>query len=169
MRKGPAVASRSLAVWVPSQCGRSFLSGAGEDCVAAEAAAVSAAAQTFQNGLMLWRGDTREVFALYSNGSGVKTVESWTSGDITWGETPPEGSLLPQHGFGQVWTTNEGIRTSLGWATAAEQGYSAQFQTGYTPNGGSAGSPNVLYTSMADGRTLRIRFNGGSLSWSFIA
>ncbi|MFN8372931.1 MAG: hypothetical protein U0694_08645 [Anaerolineae bacterium] len=39
------------------------------------------------------------------------------------------GRVRPINGFGRVWGNYATVRTSLGWATANEQGYSITFRT----------------------------------------
>ncbi|HEX2907935.1 MAG TPA: hypothetical protein VHO69_13785, partial [Phototrophicaceae bacterium] len=88
-----------------------------------------AAYQPFENGFMFWRQDTDEVYVLtvdpkigrwltVFNKSVYEAFPNPT-------DVPPSGDLFtPINAFGKVWSQT-GVRTSLGWATAPEQGYNA--------------------------------------------
>lgn len=105
-------------------------------CPQDEAQAVPGAFQPFEGGMMVWRGDTREILVLYNTGRFWPYPDTWTEGqpEAVTG-TPPAGRYAPVRGFGRIWASeNSGIdatplRQSLGWATAPEQAYSIQVQT----------------------------------------
>jgi hypothetical protein len=86
-----------------------------------------AAFETFQNGFMIWRADINEIWVFYGNGAGklvrypAQNYEGYPDNPFT--ETPPDGLTKPVSGFGKVWGNYSDVRTGLGWATAAEQGY----------------------------------------------
>ncbi len=145
-------------------CDNAFFFGESTDCVVEPPQEdVEAAYQMFENGFMVWKGDTRTVYALYDDGTGTTAVEAWDGQTaITWDEDPPDGMLLPESGFGWVWTEDEAVRTALGWATAAEEGYMMTFQEGAVP----ATDPlqSVVYFTLSDGRT--IRYEAGT--WSAV-
>ena len=43
-------------------------------------------------------------------------------------DAAPDGLTMPVSGFGKVWGNFPDVRTGLGWATAAEQGYTANIE-----------------------------------------
>ena len=89
---------------------------------------VGAAFQPYQNGFMIWRGDTGDIFVFFGSGRGSYALYP---GSVT-GTLPdnplagqPAGLVRPINGFGRVWGNTESVRTALGWAIAPEQGYQA--------------------------------------------
>lgn len=85
--------------------------------------------QTFQNGAMVWRNDLGVIYVLYSAGGYDSVTDLWTPDEvITVDETPPDGLLAPERGFGKVWVDNLAIRDGLGWATSAEAGASSTIE-----------------------------------------
>jgi hypothetical protein len=158
-----------LTTSAPPVCDKKFFFGEGQDCVAGQPATMNAAYQTFQQGIMVWRSDTRQVYALYSSGNGVVMTEAWDgTTPITYSEQPPSGLLLPQNGFGWVWTSDSTVRATLGWGTAAEQGYSGQFQNGEVPNSGTP-AQKVVYFSLPDGRNVRFVDRGAQSTWNYVS
>lgn len=86
--------------------------------------------QPFERGMMIWREDTRQIYALYHDGS-------WDIFPDIWAEpqpqsdpslTPPEGRVQPVRGFGLVWQQQPGVRERLGWGLHAEEGLAAPLQ-----------------------------------------
>ncbi len=111
-----------------------------------------AALQNFENGFMLWRSDLNCVYAIRDLGNGdlrainfAERVPNHPSTPKIYGYcfrvetlantntsvTPPAGKFLPGGALGQVWNAHQGIRSTLGYATAPELGYTAN----YSPNG----------------------------------
>jgi hypothetical protein len=91
---------------------------------------VHAAYEAFEHGHMVWRGDTREIYVLYDDGSSEAYEDTWTEGEPTYfGETPPQGLLKPVRGFGNLWATHRGVRDRLGWATEEESGFTMLVET----------------------------------------
>ena len=107
-----------------------------------------AAMQNFENGFMLWRSDLNCVYAIRDWGDGdlrainfVERVPNHPSTPKISGycfrveplanaredisTTPPAGKFLPVGALGKVWNTYQGIRQTLGYATAPELGYTA--------------------------------------------
>jgi hypothetical protein len=79
---------------------------------------------------MVWRGDTREIFALFNDGTYQVVRDTWVEGETVGdGRTPPEGRIAPARGFGKVWFSDATIQQRLGWATAAEQSYNNTWET----------------------------------------
>lgn len=86
--------------------------------------------QSFERGVMFWRGDSRQIYALASNGQYWQTPDTWDESmppnDPAF--SPPAGLLQPVRGFGFVWRNNPAIRDALGWATMQESQYSSFWQ-----------------------------------------
>lgn len=93
------------------------------------------ALQPFERGLMVWRGDTRQIIALANSGQLWQVSDSWNEGmppdDPAF--SPPPGVVQPVRGFGLVWRSNVAIRDALGWGTQPEapaQGFWQDFERG---------------------------------------
>jgi hypothetical protein len=105
---------------------------------------VSFAYQAFENGHMFWRGDTRQIYILYNDGTFQTVQDTWVEGDVFGdGRTPPDGRFVPERGFGKVWFTQAGVSDRLGWATAQESSYTSTLETykywrGHTEFAGTA-------------------------------
>lgn len=162
--EGPATVSKEVKLTVACQTG--FFWGNGSDCASSTPVATNAAFEPFQTGMMIWRGDTKQIYVLSNTSQGAVYPDTWAGGTITYGETPAAGLVLPQNGFGWLWTKNSGVRAMLGWGTAAEQGYNAQAQEGADS---ATPSITVTYVSLPDGRVVRIANQGAQITWQFIA
>jgi hypothetical protein len=94
----------------------------------------NSAYQPFERGFMLWvdTAGTGTIYVVLNNGSYQAIADTWNP-DVDperGNETPPNPNLIePIRGFGKVWRNNSNIRSTLGWATAPEQGNDAV----YTP------------------------------------
>jgi hypothetical protein len=93
------------------------------------------AAQPFERGTMIWRGDTHSIYALAASGQFWQVPDTWAEGQPADDPAfaPPAGALQPVRGFGLVWRSNPAIREALGWATqpeAAFDGYWQDFERG---------------------------------------
>ena len=97
------------------------------------ASVVSMVAQPFERGVMLWRADTRTIYALWDEEEGPR----WRAFEDTFQEgepesdpalTPPESFRQPERGFGKIWRQNPDVRAALGWALAREGGSEAYVQ-----------------------------------------
>jgi hypothetical protein len=112
-----------------------------------------AAYQPFERGHMVWREDTREIYVLYDDGLYETYEDTWQEGDaVTIEDTPPPGRLTPIRGFGNLWAPQPAVREGLGWATAAEGGYTMQVET---THGGSGRYPGTnTYLTLPDGRVV---------------
>lgn len=88
------------------------------------------AAQPFEGGLMLWRADTRTIYALASDGRYWQAPDTWAEGlpadDPAF--AAPEGRGQPVRGFGLVWRGDQAIRDALGWGVQSETQYDATWQ-----------------------------------------
>lgn len=91
---------------------------------------VEAAIQPFERGWLFWRGDRREILALYRTEPPTWAiyVDTWTRAQPAAGpEEPPPGLHAPRRGFGKLWRENPLVRERLGWALAPERGTPATF------------------------------------------
>lgn len=82
--------------------------------------------QNFEHGLMLWRSDTGQILALWTEDG----ARHWRVVDDTFEEgemekdpaiSAPSGMRQPERGFGKVWRTYPDLREQLGWALEKEQ------------------------------------------------
>jgi hypothetical protein len=138
--------------------------GAG-GCPAGEARTIQAAFEPFENGMMVWRGDTGTVYVLHNNGDAAAYAESVYAGlpDAQVSETPP-GLLQPVSGFGRVWANLPGVRDRVGWAAAAEQGYTMTIQdVAVSPN---ATLNYTVFFTLPDGRVVGM---AGTDRWNIVA
>jgi hypothetical protein len=131
-------------------------------CPVAEATATNAAFQSFEQGLMFWRADRRDIDVLHTDGW-------WAGYDDTWDEsqpvddsslTPPKGLWQPVRGFGKVWRTSlRGPQANIGWALEPERGYDmlAQSFGGGEMFVGAEGEVFILYVG---GMWERVEGNG---------
>jgi hypothetical protein len=92
-------------------------------CPIQAAAEFRGALQVFERGVMYWRGDTDEIWAIAT--SGLSAGRYWyvqgAPQAATDGLTAPEGLRVPVRGFGTVWRTTPGVRDALGYARLDEQ------------------------------------------------
>lgn len=98
-------------------------------CPLNEAVTIPAAWQPFEQGDMLWRGDSNQIYILEANNSWRSTGDTWREGDAepVVGDVP-DGMHQPVRGFGKVWFEQPGVRESLGWGVAQEDGFEALVQ-----------------------------------------
>lgn len=142
-----ATNTASVPIITP-QSGCAFTNVIAPTCPA-EQAVVSMTWQPFERGMMLWRSDTREIYALLNNGIFLNYQDTW-NGQTLPQETPPNGLRQPQRGFGTVWLANQPptLRSSIGWATADESSYTAEIER----ISGSTASTSTIYLTLPDGR-----------------
>jgi hypothetical protein len=117
---------------------------------------IQSAYQAFENGHMFWNGNTRQIYVLFGDGSWVVMADTWTAADPAPqpANPPGAGQVVPQSGFGKVWASLGADASPLGFATAAEQGYQATWETYQAWTGGAfASAPHIL---MPDGRVARL-------------
>ncbi len=98
--------------------------GAGLGCPTDVEKGIWSAEQTFQNGYMFWREDTRRIYALFDDHTWQLFTDTWEEGDPEYDPNivPPSGFYQPKRGFGKVWREQPGVREGLGWATKEERG-----------------------------------------------
>lgn len=94
---------------------------------------VSAAHQSYQNGLMLWvssigTAPQPAIYALLNDGTYQRLNDTFIEGvdPESVGSQPPEGLLEPRRGFGKAWRDNPPVRDRIGWASSPETPSSAQ-------------------------------------------
>ncbi|MFN8487527.1 MAG: hypothetical protein U0350_08050 [Caldilineaceae bacterium] len=97
----------------------------------AAASNIDAAVQTFEQGTMIWRSDTKQIYVIYANNTWAVFDDRFKEGQTESDPSikAPQGRLQPIRGFGKVWREHGNVRNGLGWATAKEQGISAPVQT----------------------------------------
>jgi LysM repeat protein len=109
---------------------------------------VQATAQDFQNGRMVYRSDTGEIYVLIDGGDDGDGGQALTYSPAEYGDlslpdrTPPEGFYVPRQGFGRIWSSDADLSVTLGWAVRPETGWQMRiitYENGavdlYQPNG----------------------------------
>ncbi|MBN1922454.1 MAG: hypothetical protein JW892_14500 [Anaerolineae bacterium] len=142
-----------------------FFEPAPNECPAAPPLYSSGAEQPFEHGLMLWVGEQDAIYILFEDGGTLRwrtVMDQWDEGDPVDDPSiiPPPGFFQPVRGFGLVWREEPGIRDSLGWATAPEQGYETAVQRT------SRWKYNDIYIRALDGGVWRLLPEGSG--WEYI-
>jgi photosystem II stability/assembly factor-like uncharacterized protein len=92
--------------------------------------------QSFERGLMFWRGDTKAIYVLPTSQAYAAYADTWADGQPVYScpeAGPPQTPPTPQRGFGKVWCSQPQVRPLLGNAVSAERPYEAlaqEFTTG---------------------------------------
>ncbi len=121
--------NRLAEITVPLSCSVEWFAPSNEHCPSAPPQTIQAAYQPFEGGYMVWRQDTELIVIYFADtNSFMLRPDTYTEGDITFPEAPPEGLLQPINGFGKVWVEEESLRDRLGWALSVEQGYAMTYQ-----------------------------------------
>lgn len=91
-------------------------------------AVVSGAYQRFENGVMVWRQDTGQIFAFLNDGAWRSFTDTFVEGDVESDPryAPPGGKQQPMRGFGKVWREHADLRAQIGWALAKEEAQPAE-------------------------------------------
>ncbi len=120
----------SAQAQVQVYCPYTFFFGQADGCPTGAAFDVGASYQSFENGYMIWRSDTNEIYVHYTDGTAAYFVEKDYAGlpDAQLEEMPPLDREAPGSGFGKVWANAPGVREKLGWALDTETGYTAKTQ-----------------------------------------
>jgi hypothetical protein len=127
-------------------------------CPQTDVGEVQAAYEVFENGYMLWRGDTSDIYVLL-NTSEVRVIKDrWQGEIITFPDQPPAGLYQPMRGFGRVWVDDPALRKAIGWAVTLEQGYTMNYQLS------SDFSPR-LYVNWPDGTVIYLSLYGDTGTW----
>lgn len=106
-------------------------------CPIGAAISVNAALQPFQQGKMIWiqSAPGSQIYVLLATGGLERYADTWMSSidPENYGQVAPAGLVAPLRGFGKVWHQQSHLINTLGWATQAEAGMSANLQ--YFDNG----------------------------------
>jgi hypothetical protein len=123
--------NQPLATWLQAQLSQDANLRTILGCPTETARLIKTAEQSFQNGVMLWREDTRKIYVLLYSGA-------WSVYDDTWDATQPEGGAerppspnlrAPKRGFGKVWREKlGGPNAAIGWALEDERSVNADAQ-----------------------------------------
>jgi LysM domain len=90
------------------------------DC-AVQSQGILGAQQLFQNGMMIWREDTREIWVILNNDDSLQVFEdTYVDGEADPTASAPNTFFVPKRGFGKVWAQLGGEKSALGWGTAPE-------------------------------------------------
>ena len=99
--------------------------------------ATGATFQPFQNGFMIWRADTGDIWVYVGARQGTLTSYSlaqYGSLPNPIFAPPSPGYWFPvEFGFGKVWSSIPGVRDQMGWATGGEQWLHIGHRTGSKP------------------------------------
>ncbi|MBI5957688.1 MAG: hypothetical protein HY866_03065, partial [Chloroflexi bacterium] len=111
-------------------CPTAFFFGEGDGCPSSQVIETGAVYQSFENGSMVWRQDTNEVYVFFSDNTAAYFLERDYANlpDPQIPEAPPLDRQAPGSGFGKVWANAPGVRAKLGWALDVEQGYNTRAQ-----------------------------------------
>jgi hypothetical protein len=118
------------------------------------------ACEPLEDGHMVWRSDTREIHVLYHGGDTGTYPDTRQDGESIEIEGTPPGLQAPVRGFGWLWASQPGVRERLGWATAAEGGYTVWIET--TREKAGRYPATGIYLELPDDRAVRL---GGSSQW----
>ena len=99
-------------------------------CATSVTQTVWAAWQFFERGGMLWRSDTDQAYAFFTEDGWSALPERWKEGvPIASRGNPPAGRQAPVRGFGYVWGQRDDVFNGLGWAIDSEKGFCATVQS----------------------------------------
>ncbi len=82
------------------------------------------AEQAFQGGLMFWRSDTAEIYALPLDQPYTRRPDTWDASQPEYtcpNEAPTQTPSTPKRGFGKIWCQQPRLRQQLGDAISEEQ------------------------------------------------
>ncbi|HVO69328.1 MAG TPA: hypothetical protein VMT24_04735 [Aggregatilineaceae bacterium] len=111
-------------------CPFAFFFGQGDGCPSGKDIELGASYQAFENGFMIWRSDTSEIYAFYNDhtASYFLAQDYASLPEPTLTVQPPLDRQAPGSGFGKVWANAPGVRQKLGWALSGEEGYNTRLQ-----------------------------------------
>ena len=95
-------------------------------CPTAAEKSLTTSYQPFERGFMLWRQDTRQIYAVYDDGLWQVFDDTWQEGEPEYScrdaATPARTPPTPRRGIGKAWCTQPGVRDKLGNALQDENG-----------------------------------------------
>ena len=108
----PISRASNAQVTVLVYCPVTFFFGQGDGCPTGPAADVGASYQEFENGFMIWRQDTNEIYVFYSDGTASYFLQQDYAQlpDPVIKEAPPLDRQTPGGGFGKVWFNAPNVR-----------------------------------------------------------
>lgn len=113
--------------------------------------------QRFEQGEMIYRQSTGDIFVLSS-----QTGHWWRYSSAQYGHLPanmrttrPTHRYVPTNGFGQIWANFSAIRDEVGWGVLPEIGFETQIIV----------RGSEFYVYRFDGRIYHLRANG---TWAFV-
>ncbi|MBI1259340.1 MAG: hypothetical protein GC204_17885 [Chloroflexi bacterium] len=127
------------------------------DCTPMRQGLDQATYQPFENGLMLWRKSSGDVWVLEKSGLALYYPETLYGlmADNPIHDTPPVGRSAPANGFGRVWGNVEDVRVALGWALGGEVGYTMTVQYAAEPF-----NAPYFFMTLPDGSAAKILSGG---------
>ena len=151
-------AQSSLSVRIVCNYVYFFPTGPEVACPQTDVGEVQAAYEVFENGYMIWRGDTSDIYVLLNTGDVRVVKDRWQGEMITFPDPPPAGLYQPTRGFGRVWVDDPALRRAIGWAVTLEQGYTMNYQlsSDYSPR---------LYVNWPDGTVIYLSLYGDTGTW----
>jgi hypothetical protein len=161
---GPNTPALTRTLPLSIACPTNFFYGQSADCVLSEAVTTDAAFQRFEHGMMVWRADTKAMYALFDDGTARRLSDNWDGTPLSYDEAQPDGLFLPTNGFGYAWLNDSNLWAMLGYATAPEQAYNGEFQQAsidYT----HTLPPDITYFRLADGGVVRFEITGMLANW----
>ena len=113
----------------PAGCLYTWIEGVeNAGCPSAPPTQTPGAAQVFERGLMVWVGETGEIFSLIDDGTVRVYGDTFVEGNPDPTAEPPDGLFTPVRGFGIVWEALGGAEGLLGWAAAQETSVQLAYQ-----------------------------------------
>lgn len=110
-----------------------------------------ATAQRYEHGLMIWRADTGDIWALANDGRAFgfpSPAYASLPDNPIFGDPPSR--LRPIFGMGKVWGNYQYVRDALGWPTLDELGFNMPVRT----------SGSTSYFTQLDGTVIQISSGG---------
>lgn len=141
-----------------------FFLPAPQGCPAALPTFTQQVEQRFEGGLMLWLGNSQEIYVLFTDGARPTWSvypDRFTDGlpERDDSLSPPQDRYQPVRGFGLVWRDTAGVRARLGWALAPEVGYDGSIQL-------SSDVPSRVYMRERQGGIFALA--SGGASWEIL-
>ncbi|MEM9955164.1 MAG: hypothetical protein AAF846_26380 [Chloroflexota bacterium] len=92
--------------------------------------------QSYENGMMLWRADTEDIWVLYNTGLAesfpVSLYENLPPNPI---QAVPDWAVMPINGFGRIWGNFSSVRNKIGNALSNEVSYTMNWELESRGNG----------------------------------